>query len=71
MGIRVEGDMDFQRWQMKKYGDIFPIVSCEMYSEYMADKEKRKEESYVVLIFIFLLFLITIIDFILLKCMGI
>lgn len=44
MSVRIDGDLDFQRWYYEKYQDISPIVSHEIYGEYLDYKEQQKIE---------------------------
>lgn len=41
MSVRIEGDMEFQRWYYEKYGDVASIVSNEVYAEYLNYKEEH------------------------------
>lgn len=67
MGVRVEGDLGFQRWYYDKYEDVAPIVSHEVYSEYLDYKEQKHINSAnfcFIFCFIILVVLIIIFDII-------
>lgn len=35
MSVRIEGDLEFQRWYYRNYGDVTPIISNDIYAEYL------------------------------------
>jgi len=41
MSVRVEGDLDFQNWYYDKYHDVAPIVSHDIYAEYLEYKSQK------------------------------
>lgn len=45
MSVRVEGNMDFQRWYWDKYHDLSPIVPSKIYNEYLDYKEEHREKN--------------------------
>lgn len=67
MGVRIDGDLDFQLWYYDKYNTIKPIVSHEVYGEYL--EYKRKEREYFLRLCKKVLFVILIILIIKIGCM--
>ena len=49
MGVRIEGDLDFQNWYYEKYNDVAPIVSHEIYNEYLTYKEQQKIRTFLII----------------------
>ncbi len=67
MSVRIEGDLDFQLWYYDKYNTIQPIVSHEVYGEYLEYKRKEQEsflrlckKLYLFVILIILIILLVI-----------
>ena len=49
MGVRIDGDLDFQNWYYKKYNDVGAIVSNEIYNEYIMYKEQQKIRTFLII----------------------
>ena len=45
MSVRVEGNLDFQRWYWDEYHDVSVVVPLEVYSEYLDYKEECGEQN--------------------------
>ena len=49
MGVRIEGDLDFQDWYYEKYNDIALIVSHDIYTEYLIYKDQQKIRTILII----------------------
>ena len=49
MGVRIDGDLDFQDWDYENYNDVQSIVSNEIYGEYRAYKEQQKIRTFLII----------------------
>lgn len=68
MSVRIEGDLEFQRWYYRNYGDVTPIISNEIYAEYLEHRNIQRFQleqfvkcvflscSVIVLVYVFCLF---------------
>ena len=68
MSVRIEGDLEFQRWYYRNYGDVTPIISNEIYAEYLEYRNIQRFQleqfvkcvflscSVIVLVYVFCLF---------------
>ena len=60
MGVRIDGDLDFQDWYYEKYNDVEVVVSHKIYNEYLAYKEQQKIRT-ILIISILLVYVIGIV----------
>ena len=49
MGVRIDGDLDFQDWYYKKYNDVEAVVSSKIYNEYLTYKEQQKIRTILII----------------------
>lgn len=49
MGVRIDGDLDFQDWYYENYNDVQSIVSNEIYNEYRVYKEQQKIQTFLII----------------------
>ena len=49
MGVRIEGDLDFQDWYYEKYNDVALIVPHDIYNEYLIYKDQQKIRTILII----------------------
>ena len=67
MGVRIDGDLDFQNWYYEKYNDVEVVVSNEVYNEYLAYKEQQAIWTILIIGMLLRVFFVIQIVLILLK----
>lgn len=49
MGVRIDGDLDFQHWYYENYNDVEAVVSNKIYNEYLTYKEQQKIRTILII----------------------